>query len=116
VLGELGAAERPMLRVLNQVDRLEPARVRGLADSDPHAVAVSAKTGAGLDRLRERMAEQLGLTLRAVSLRFEVGEQREVAELYRSGRVRSHEIVGNEVHIAADVPAWLAERYRERGL
>jgi hypothetical protein len=37
-----------------------------------------------------------------------------VALVYRSGRVRSHAVVGDEVLIAADVPGWVAERYREQ--
>jgi GTP-binding protein HflX len=112
VLGELGAAQNPVLRVLNQADRLEPTRARALHEADPEAVLVSAKDGSGLDELRGRMAERLGLTLRSVNLRFAVADQGEIAQIYRSGRVRSHAVVGDEVLIAADVPAWLAERWR----
>jgi GTP-binding protein HflX len=53
-LAEIGAGAVPRLAVLNQVDRL-PHRVglRLLEERLPGAVAVSAKTGEGLERLRE---------------------------------------------------------------
>jgi GTP-binding protein HflX len=51
VLDELGAAEAPRIIALNKSDRVEPGRLAELEDRFPGALAVSAKTRAGLDSL-----------------------------------------------------------------
>jgi len=58
VLGEIGAADRPVLLVFNKADAMEPERRQQLATRYPHAVVCSALTGEGLDTLRERVAEE----------------------------------------------------------
>src|SRR5262249_48796001 len=69
LLAELEVADRPTVLVLNKMDCVEePRGVEALCDDRP-AVAVSAVTGAGLDRLRtvvEGLLRPLGgrLTLR----------------------------------------------------
>lgn len=58
VLGEIGAAGRPTLLVLNKADAMtEDDRTRWLSRY-PHAVVCSAVTREGLDDLRERMASE----------------------------------------------------------
>jgi GTP-binding protein HflX len=53
VLGEIGLDDTPELLVFNQIDRLPEGVGEGLADRH-RGVAVSALTGAGLDRLLTR--------------------------------------------------------------
>jgi GTP-binding protein HflX len=60
VLKELGCGHKPMLLVLNKVDRLpEPSRLHVLMKHHPHSVAISAATGRGLDELRDAVIEAL---------------------------------------------------------
>jgi len=57
VLDELGALGKPMVIALNKLDAVpDPKGVRELARNMPAAVAISAKTGVGLDRLRLLLA------------------------------------------------------------
>jgi GTP-binding protein HflX len=59
VVGELGAAAKPLINVYNKVDKLpHPEAVTFLARR-PRSVVVSARTGAGLDDLKHAMAETL---------------------------------------------------------
>lgn len=58
VLKELGAAEAPTLVVVNQIDRADPERVREMVESWD-ASPVSAKTGAGLQLLLDRIEQTL---------------------------------------------------------
>jgi GTPase len=51
VLEEIGAADRPVLTVFNQVDRADSNILERLKNEYPDAAFVSAKTGAGLDEL-----------------------------------------------------------------
>ncbi|WIY83651.1 GTPase HflX [Propionimicrobium sp. PCR01-08-3] len=59
VLGEIGAAERPELLVINKIDRADPDTVAVLKNRYPGAVAVSARTGEGVDALRTAVEDRL---------------------------------------------------------
>jgi GTP-binding protein HflX len=113
VLEEIGAGERPYISVLNKIDRLPAPRLAALKAARPDGVFVSARTGAGLEQLGGALATRLDLVPRSVRLRFPLGDARGIASVYAAGRVTSHEVVGDEVRIAADIPGRYLERYRE---
>ncbi|MGB8265288.1 MAG: GTPase HflX, partial [Candidatus Velthaea sp.] len=56
ILAELHLDEKPTLLVFNKVDKLSEA---ARADLPPDALDVSARSGTGIDRLREAIAERL---------------------------------------------------------
>src|SRR5213592_2741744 len=58
VLHDIGADELPLELALNKIDAVDPLRRRRLANRFPEALQVSARTGEGLDALRERIAER----------------------------------------------------------
>jgi GTP-binding protein HflX len=86
VLGELGVADKPTILVLNKIDRLPEG---GLLPRRPgeEAVAVSALTGAGLDRLRAAVEAMLARRRPPVRLRIPHGQGAVLALCYRQGRV-----------------------------
>ena len=55
VLGELGAADKRTLLVLNKIDLVEPERLAELRRLFPDAVPISIRTGEGLDALYHRL-------------------------------------------------------------
>ena len=59
VLSDIGARDHPELLALNKVDVAPPGRLATLRTTYPGAVAVSALTGAGVDELRQAIAERL---------------------------------------------------------
>jgi len=59
VLGELGAAAKPLINVYNKVDKLPHPEAVAFLARRPRSVVVSARTGAGLDDLKHAMAETL---------------------------------------------------------
>ncbi len=85
VLGEIGAGELPLELVLNKVDALDPLRRRRLANRFPEALQISARTGQGLDELRERVAERFGERFEDVRLLIPYDEGARLAELYALG-------------------------------
>ncbi|HTC93484.1 MAG TPA: GTPase HflX [Terriglobales bacterium] len=87
VLEELEAGNKPQIRVLNKTDLL-PATIReGLRD-DAGTVHVSSKTGAGIDRLLERMDEYLTADpLRRVRLRVPQREGKALAMVEARTRI-----------------------------
>jgi GTPase len=85
VLGEIGAGELPIELVLNKVDAIDPLRRRRLSNRFPEALQVSARTGEGLDELRQRVAERFGERFEAVRLLIPYDEGARLAELYALG-------------------------------
>jgi GTP-binding protein HflX len=59
VLAEVGAHQVPELVVVNKADVADPAVVARLLAKQPRAVAVSARTGEGMDELMTRVADVL---------------------------------------------------------
>ncbi len=59
VLGELGAAAKPLISLYNKVDKLPHPEAVAFLARRPRSVVVSARTGAGLDDLKYAMAETL---------------------------------------------------------
>ena len=119
-----GAAEIPQILILNKVDRLEPdaadaavLRQRLLGHGDTHeavrAVALSAKTGEGVDRLLTAIDEVLPLDL-LVRTRLEIsaGDGATLALLHEFGRVIDVRYEGDRVEIDAEIPESLERRLK----
>jgi GTP-binding protein HflX len=85
VLGEIGAQELPIELVLNKVDAIDPLRQRRLSNRFPDALQVSARTGEGLEELRERVAERFGERFELVRLLIPYDQGARLAELYALG-------------------------------
>jgi GTP-binding protein HflX len=85
VLGEIGAGELPVELVLNKIDHVDPLGRRRLANRFPGAPQVSARTGEGIDELRERIAERFGERFEPVRLLIPYDEGARLAELYALG-------------------------------
>jgi len=113
VVDEIGAGRRPCITVLNKSDQIPRARAAALQAARPESVLVSARTGEGLGTLRSELARRLDLVPRSVRLRFRAGDGRGIAGVYNAGRVISHEVLGDEVRIEAEIPGRLLERYRD---
>jgi GTPase len=85
VLGEIGAGDLPVELVLNKIDAVSALARHRLRNRHPDAVEVSARTGEGLDRLRERIAARFVERFEPVRLLIPHGEGARLAELYSLG-------------------------------
>ena len=112
VLDELGAGDKPRIAVFNKLDRL-PAD-GGAPPEGERAVFVSAVTGSGLDRLRERIADALRADMVAVDavVPYERGEL--VARARNSGDVEeAYEESG--VRVSGHLPPTIASELTAAG-
>jgi GTPase len=85
VLAEIGAQVLPLEVVINKIDAVDTLRRRRLANRFPDALQVSARTGEGLDALRERIAERFADRFEAVRLFLPYEDGGKLAELYALG-------------------------------
>jgi GTPase len=85
VLHDIGADDLPLELVLNKIDVVDPLRRRRLGNRFPEALQVSARTGEGLDALRERIAERFSDRYEAVRLFLPYTDGGKLAELYALG-------------------------------
>lgn len=85
VLAEIGAADMPRELVLNKVDLLDPLARRRLRNRFPDAAMISARSGEGLDLLRERIATRFAERFELVRLLIPHTDGARLAELYSLG-------------------------------
>ncbi|MBI3048777.1 MAG: GTPase HflX [Acidobacteria bacterium] len=107
VLEEVGAAEVPVLDVYNKVDTITADERRRIAERDPAAALISARTGEGVDELAQMVASRLALDTRRITIAFDSDnafDREQIARLYRVARVVSHVARNGRVVIEADVP------------
>ena len=134
VLAEIGAAEIPQILVMNKVDRLPAGEVEaggeGGAETmarrlltgsgvtpDTRAVAISALTGAGIDRLLRIVDEALPLdpVVRA-RFRMPLGDGATLALLHQYGRVLETHYGMEWCEVDAEIPESVKRRLEGSGL
>jgi len=106
VLAELGIdAERDerVVEVLNKVDRLDATRRAALmmraALADGRAVAVSARTGLGMEELLALLDQRLDGGRRVVELDVDLADGRTLAWLYEHGQVLHRDDADGVAHV-----------------
>jgi GTP-binding protein HflX len=111
-LSGIGSDGVPELLVLNKVDTAAPQAVRRLAARHPDAVAVSAVTGEGIDRLVGEIDNRL--QRESVDLEVLIPYDRGdlPAALHRVGEVLSESHEADGVRITARVPVADAAPFR----
>jgi GTP-binding protein HflX len=104
ILAELGLETRAALVVMNKVDRLTERNgfLRELASEG--GVAVSARTGEGLETLLERVDQALGGARTACRLRLPYARAAVLGALYQRGRVLGREDRSDGIWLDVEVP------------
>jgi GTPase len=110
-LADIGAAERPRLLALNKVDLLGEERRRELSFRFPRAIQVSAETGEGLERLRERIEGRFLASLEPMDLLVPYEEGGRLSELHELAGEMEREDTAEGVRVRARVPATAAPRF-----
>jgi len=111
VLAEAGAPV-PELLVCNKADVADADRLAALVARNPGSVVVAGRTGAGLDALREAIAEHLSRQAPVLTLSVPYSRTDVVAGLHRDGTVLSEVHTEGGVRVTARLPVATASRYR----
>ena len=116
LLGELELGDRPTIVALNKTDRVEGgAPLRRLVERF-EGVAVSAKTGEGIDDLLDRIEHTFRPRMERVVLRLPYRDGTALAQCYERGRVLSRRDEADGIRLEVELsPRVLAplEGYRE---
>ena len=116
VMAELGAEEKPVLTVLNKIDLVEdPQRLKALQEQFPDAVAVSARSGEGLEVLEHRFVEYLSQAVTRQRYRIPQHRGDLVSLLHAEAKVLETSYEGNDVVMEALVGRELEGRLRGMG-
>ena len=118
VLAEVGAADRAIRLVFNKSDLIDSESALRLRDAHPGALLISARTGAGRDRLVRAVTAVLGVDTRRVHLRFDGRldrDRRRISDVHRHGRVLRYEQEGGTVSMEVEGPLDVVERWRRDG-
>ncbi|HWP83673.1 MAG TPA: GTPase HflX [Terriglobia bacterium] len=112
VLREIGASEKPLLRVCNKIDRLTPAEREALRVCEGD-ILISAQTGEGIPQLIAAIDQRLAADpIQRVRLRFRAGEGSALSSVYDAGRILRREDTDAGVTIEAEIPQSLARHLR----
>ncbi len=118
ILRELSVTNRPRLRVLNKIDRLNPEERKAIATGAASAgegapILVSALTGEGIEELLQRMDDEMPIDpVLTLSIRLPLAEGRTLAMIHALGRVLHTEIDDSHMRLHAEIPASIAARLR----
>ncbi len=118
VLEEVGASEVPRLDVYNKSDLVGPEERVRLSAAHRDGIVMSARTGEGRDELLEAVAARVALDVRRVRLVFDAesdDDRRQVARVYRDGRVIQHVEADGRIALEAEVPRRLLDRLAAHG-
>lgn len=111
VLKELGAGKKPIITVLNKIDRApSPSLIHRLRMSYPKNVQISALKHVGFEDLQEAMIQELSRQRKIITVRIPQKEYAIVSEIMRLGNILQQEYEENDVVIHVDVPGQLANK------
>src|SRR5215211_5696230 len=117
VTKELGAFDKQTVIVFNKIDAVkDPEVVASYLNRFPGSVAISARTGEGVNQLVQALEGALSSWRLRSRFRIPANESALLAEIHRVGHVLELRYEGNDAVIVAHVPPDLAqklERYAE---
>jgi GTPase len=113
VITDHDAKPAPELLVVNKIDAAGDLALAQLRRALPDAVFVSARTGEGIDRLRQRMSVLVTPTDTMVDVTIPYHRGDLVNRVHADGRVDATEHTADGTRIKARVPIPLAASLRE---
>ena len=110
-LGQLDAADKPMITVFNKIDALdEPHLAVDLVAEWPNSVAISARTGKGMDDLMRLVRKQVQSLLGEVRALVPYSESSMVQDCYDFGRVHKVDYREDGIYVEAELVAEMRQK------
>ncbi len=110
VLTELAAIDKPMILVLNKIDKASPENILKIKEKykDLKCIEISAKYGTNLEELLKEACKELPYTLKRFDVLIPYTDQSMVAYLHRGSKVESEKYTeeGTLMTVQADDEAY----------
>lgn len=114
VLKELGAQNKPIITVLNKVDKCEnKSTINRLRLLHGKTVCLSALKKTGFDELEAMMIQELSKQRKSMKLRIPQSNFAIVSEVMRLGHINSQDYEENDVILDVDLPINVAEKLKK---
>jgi len=113
VLAEIGAGQVPEVVVWNKADAADPGELARLRGVVPGSIAVSARTGEGLDELLRVVGDRLRALTEVVELRIPWSEGGVLAAVHREGEVLVEVPDDEAMTVRARLEPAAATRFRD---
>jgi GTPase len=105
VIKELDAFGKQTVIVFNKIDNLQNRELaEAYGQRFPGSVAISARTGEGVNQLVQTLQEALATWRLCLHFRIPVNESALIAEIHRAGHVLELRYEGNDAVIVAHIP------------
>lgn len=105
VLGELGAGDKPTMMVFNKVDQLNGGGpLARLHELYPNSVAISAKTGKGVEELLSEISSQIRPERELLQLKIPHEQAAVIARLHKVGQVLERRYLAKTAKFKARIP------------
>jgi GTP-binding protein HflX len=111
VLAELGAGEKRVLLVLNKIDLVDDTRMNELRREFPAAIAISVKTGLGLDDLFHRLSDFMIDRVVRLDLDLPLDRMDLVALAHQEGKVLTEDYETGRARVQCVIPKHYESRY-----
>ena len=106
VLSQLGAAGKPVIEALNKADQME-----WTGQVEPReGILISARTGMGLDRLRQAIADKVSALRKTIELVIPYDKGAALSLLHEKGQMIQQEYLPQGVRVECQVDAALYQR------
>jgi GTP-binding protein HflX len=117
VLQEIGIEAKDTVLVLNKVDSPEAVdRLGGLQQRYPNAIAISARTGLGIDRLMQAVSDAMSRNFCDLDVETSVDNGKLLAYLAAHGEILSRRYNEDRVTVHCRIPERHLGRVRESAL
>ncbi len=114
VLKELGAEKKPVITVLNKIDKCENTlMITRMRVKYPKTVQISAFNRTGFDQLQEMMIAELTHLRTIMKLRIPQSDYAAVSEVLREGKVLEQTYEENDILLQVEIPPELASRLKK---
>ena len=102
-LAQLGAADKPTITVFNKIDAAPMFTGRKLVEEWPNSVAISAKTGSGMDQLFAALVKQVRELLGGIRVLLPYSESELLQRCYDYGRVLTVDYAQDGIRVEAEL-------------
>lgn len=114
VLKELKAEKKPIITVLNKIDKCEDkGMIQRLRLKYPKTIQVSALNKIGFEELQEMIVNELKAFRKLLKLKIPQSDYAIVSEIMRVGHVMSQDYEDNDVIMEVDLPESMAGRVKK---